>query len=108
MTNYIIKSSGEDLSTYTFDLMIQKGKTVYKINPTNDFGNKWILANCCESKIIDDGTGVDVCFGKRKIRLDYGELDELDTLLRMYKLAPENHLNEPIKYISTSAILDVK
>lgn len=108
MTDYILKGKGSDLSAYTFSLIVgQKGIT-YTIRPTNDLNGEWNLENCSESKITDDGNGVNIFFGKRKIRLNYGELDDLDTLLRMYKKDRGSCFDQEMKYISATQIQDVK
>lgn len=99
---YLIKGKGTE--AYHYEVNKLEPNHV-KFTPTNDISdNNWNLNRCWPIELKDNRNLIYIKIGKKKIKLDFAELDELDTIIRLYRQT--NKISWPLLALNLFEIKD--
>ena len=76
---WIKNNLDNDNLDYDYDIVENNGKIELKYSNSSDWSEN-IMGSIC-AKLIDDGNGIKIKLGDKKIKLSYNELRELKCLL---------------------------
>jgi hypothetical protein len=94
---------------YTVEIDTSSPISSINLNRTNIFNEHWSDAGLSyKCKLVDTGDQIILNLGKRTIKLDYSQMEEVYILLRLWKKYFETGPNLPYKLIDMSAIEDFK
>lgn len=80
------------------------------LNAVNALGIAWLDKGLAETKnkLFDNGNGVEIALGKRKIKLNYSEQEHLYLLLKLWKYKFEVGPKQEYKLVEVAEIEELK